>query len=67
MGGVVLPWELDPSIPKGDVPSLLAVIDMLGYEQAWTQFLEDPDKLDDSQAQMIEDARYLKRDLWPNS
>lgn len=60
-----LPWDIDPSIEKGDLQYLYGVLDMLSYDDAWKQFTDDPEKVSEGQAELIEEIRYLKRDLWP--
>lgn len=59
-----LPWELDPSIEPGDIHEVYAILEMISYDDAWKQFIEEPDKLSEEQAELISQIRYRKRDMW---
>jgi len=61
-----LPWDIDPTIIKGDMHWMLLVLDILSYEDAWKQFIDDPQNFGDmDKADMIESIRELKKELWP--
>lgn len=59
-----LPWELDPTIEKGDLTVINSVIDMLAYDDAWKQFIDDPEKLSEDQGELIGNTRTLMKKIW---
>lgn len=59
-----LPWELDVSIEPGYLPAINSMVDMLAYDDAWKQFIDDPEHLSDVQGEFIGEVRTLMKKIW---